>query len=42
GNARIKLNVDDSFSLKDSSFDFLYPWLDTQDYVLFSQTSLHR
>lgn len=41
GNARIKLNVDDSFSLKDSSFDFLYPWLDTQDYVLFSQTSLH-
>ncbi|HAY1556532.1 TPA: inverse autotransporter beta domain-containing protein, partial [Escherichia coli] len=36
------LNVDDSFSLKDSSFDFLYPWLDTQDYVLFSQTSLHR
>ncbi|HGT5072973.1 TPA: inverse autotransporter beta domain-containing protein, partial [Escherichia coli] len=40
--ARIKLNVDDSFSLKDSSFDFLYPWLDTQDYVLFSQTSLHR
>ncbi|HGW4334250.1 TPA: inverse autotransporter beta domain-containing protein [Escherichia coli] len=42
GNARIKLNVDNSFSLKDSSFDFLYPWLDTQDYVLFSQTSLHR
>ncbi|MBB8077462.1 inverse autotransporter beta domain-containing protein, partial [Escherichia coli] len=42
GNARIKLNVDDSFSLKDSSFDFLYLWLDTQDYVLFSQTSLHR
>ncbi|EEW9411792.1 attachment protein [Escherichia coli] len=42
GNARIKLNVDDSFSLKNSSFDFLYPWLDTQDYVLFSQTSLHR
>ncbi|HFS2767276.1 TPA: inverse autotransporter beta domain-containing protein, partial [Escherichia coli] len=42
GNARIKLNVDDSFSLKDSSFDFLYPWQDTQDYVLFSQTSLHR
>lgn len=42
GNARIKLNVDDSFSLKDSSFDFLYPWLDTKDYVLFSQTSLHR
>ena len=42
GDARIKLNVDDSFSLKDSSFDFLYPWLDTQDYVLFSQTSLHR
>lgn len=23
GNARIKLNVDDSFSLKDSSFDFI-------------------
>lgn len=42
GNARIKLNVDDSFSLKDAEFDFLYPWVDTKDYVLFSQTSLHR
>lgn len=42
GNARIKLNVDDSFSLKDAEFDFLYPWMDTKDYVLFSQTSLHR
>lgn len=42
GNVRIKFNVDDSFSLKDSSFDFLYPWLDTKDYVLFSQISLHR
>lgn len=28
GNARIKLNVDDSFSLKDAEFDFLYPrWI---------------
>ena len=42
GNARIQLNVDDAFSLKDSSFDFLYPWIDTKQHVLFSQTSLHR
>lgn len=28
GNARIKLNVDDSFSLKDSSFDFyIHGWI---------------
>ncbi|EPP4621244.1 inverse autotransporter beta domain-containing protein [Escherichia albertii] len=42
GNARIKLNVDESFTLKDAAFDFLYPWMDSKDYVLFSQTSLHR
>ncbi|WP_213133290.1 inverse autotransporter beta domain-containing protein [Citrobacter sp. FP75] len=42
GNARIQLNVDESFSLKDSAFDFLYPWVDTKQHVLFSQTSLHR
>lgn len=42
GNARIQLNVDDAFSLKDSAFDFLYPWIDTKQHVLFSQTSLHR
>lgn len=42
GNARIQLNVDESFSLKDSAFDFLYPWVDKKQHVLFSQTSLHR
>ncbi|MEG1124407.1 MAG: inverse autotransporter beta domain-containing protein [Citrobacter sp.] len=42
GNARIQLNVDDAFSLKDSAFDFLYPWVDTKQHVLFTQTSLHR
>ncbi|WP_087682950.1 inverse autotransporter IatD, partial [Escherichia coli] len=33
---------DEDFSLKNSQFDFLHPWYDTPDYLLFSQHTLHR
>lgn len=42
GTARISLGVDEDFSLKNSQFDFLNPWYDTPDYLLFSQHTLHR
>lgn len=42
GTARISLGVDEDFSLKNSQFDFLHPWYDTPDYLLFSQHTLHR
>ncbi len=42
GTARISLGVDEDFSLKNSQFDFLHPWYDTPDYLLFSQHILHR
>ncbi|SQK58105.1 adhesin [Escherichia coli] len=34
--------MDEDFSLKHSEFDFLYPWYETQDNLLFTQHSLHR
>lgn len=42
GTARISLGVDEDFSLKNSQFDFLHPWYDTPDYLLFNQHTLHR
>lgn len=42
GTARLSLGVDEDFSLKNSQFDFLHPWYDTPDYLLFSQHTLHR
>ncbi len=42
GNARLRLNVDENFSLKNSEFDLLHPWWETPDNMLFSQTSVHR
>lgn len=42
GTARISLGVDEDFSLKNSQFDFLHPWYDTPDNLLFSQHTLHR
>lgn len=42
GTTRISLGVDEDFSLKNSQFDFLHPWYDTPDYLLFSQHTLHR
>ncbi|MCS1338187.1 inverse autotransporter adhesin YeeJ [Escherichia coli] len=42
GTARIKLGVDEDFSLKNSQFDFLHPWYETPDNLFFSQHTLHR
>lgn len=42
GTARITLGVDEDFSLKNSQFDFLYPWYETPDNLFFSQHTLHR
>ncbi len=37
GTARVKLNVDKDFSLKDSSLEMLYPIYDTPTNMLFTQ-----
>ncbi|HHB9878057.1 TPA: inverse autotransporter adhesin IatC [Escherichia coli] len=40
--ARVSLGVDEDFSLKSSSFEFLHPWYETPDNLVFSQHTLHR
>ncbi len=35
--ARVSLGVDEDFSLKSSSFEFLHPWYETPDNLVFSQ-----
>ncbi|EOF5352533.1 inverse autotransporter beta domain-containing protein, partial [Salmonella enterica] len=42
GNARVQLNMDEKFSLKNSQFDLLHSWWEVPDAMLFSQGSLHR
>ncbi len=42
GTARVSLGVDEDFSLKSSSFEFLHPWYETPDKLVFSQNTLHR
>ncbi|HCP0517817.1 TPA: Ig-like domain-containing protein [Escherichia coli] len=42
GTARVSLGVDEDFSLKSSSFEFLHPWYETPDNLVFSQHALHR
>ncbi len=42
GTARVYLGVDEDFSLKSSSFEFLHPWYETPDNLVFSQHTLHR
>ncbi|WP_436883350.1 inverse autotransporter beta domain-containing protein, partial [Enterobacter asburiae] len=42
GTARVQLNADEKFSLKNSQFDLLIPWYERDDMVMFSQGSLHR
>ena len=42
GTARLSLGVDEDFSLKSSSFEFLHPWYETPDNLVFSQHTLHR
>ncbi|HAK9621548.1 TPA: invasin [Escherichia coli] len=42
GTARVSLGVDEDFSLKSSSFEFLHSWYETPDNLVFSQHTLHR
>ncbi|ELZ9240021.1 Ig-like domain-containing protein [Escherichia coli] len=42
GTARVSLGVDEDFSLKSSSFEFLHPWYEMPDNLVFSQHTLHR
>ncbi len=42
GTARVKVNMDKNFSLKDSSLEMLYPVYDTPTNMLFTQGAIHR
>lgn len=42
GTARVQLNADKNFSLKNSQFDLLIPLYDRGDNLVFTQGSLHR
>ncbi|MHC5308465.1 inverse autotransporter beta domain-containing protein, partial [Bartonella sp. LJL80] len=42
GTARIQLNVDDGFSLKNSQFEMLLPIYDKGNNLVFTQTAIHR
>ncbi|WP_156124010.1 inverse autotransporter beta domain-containing protein [Enterobacter sp. Bisph1] len=42
GTARVRIGVDSDFTLKDSALDFLLPWYQTPEWVVFSQQSIHR
>ncbi|HCR2979792.1 TPA: inverse autotransporter beta domain-containing protein, partial [Serratia marcescens] len=42
GTARVQLDADEHFSLKNSQFDLLVPLYEQQDLLAFTQGSLHR
>ncbi|EFC7612938.1 adhesin [Escherichia albertii] len=42
GTAQVSLGIDEDFSLKSSSVDFLHPWYETPNNLVFSQYTLHR
>ena len=42
GTAQVSLGIDEDFSLKSSSVDFLHPWYETPNNLVFSQHTLHR
>ncbi|ENR5393433.1 inverse autotransporter beta domain-containing protein [Providencia rettgeri] len=42
GNARLNINLDKKLSIKTSQLDWLVPWYDQPDLLLFSQHSIHR
>ncbi|EAT8683401.1 hypothetical protein FA044_18275 [Salmonella enterica] len=42
GNARVQLDADDHFSLKNSQFDLLVPLWERKDKLVFTQGSIHR
>lgn len=42
GTARVRLGVDRDFTLKNSDLDFLLPWYNAPEWVVFTQQSIHR
>ncbi|EMH0062747.1 inverse autotransporter beta domain-containing protein [Providencia rettgeri] len=42
GNVKLSLNVDKKLSLKSSQFDWLIPWYEQADMLLFTQHSIHN
>ncbi|WP_370619542.1 inverse autotransporter beta domain-containing protein [Citrobacter meridianamericanus] len=42
GTARVKLDTDENFSLKNSQFELLLPLFDSQNSLFFTQGGLHR
>lgn len=42
GNARVQLDADKNFSLKNSQLDLLVPLFEQKDRLIFTQSSLHR
>lgn len=42
GTARVRLDVDNKLSLKNSSLEILHPLYDKNDWMLFSQGGIHR
>ncbi|MTC69345.1 invasin domain 3-containing protein [Providencia sp. wls1914] len=42
GNARLNINIDKNFSIKNSKLDWLIPWYDHPKALLFTQHSIHR
>ncbi|WP_294104672.1 inverse autotransporter beta domain-containing protein [Providencia sp.] len=42
GNAKLSINLDKKLSIKNSQLDWLVPWYDKPDLLLFTQHSIHR
>ncbi|MTC22490.1 MULTISPECIES: inverse autotransporter beta domain-containing protein [unclassified Providencia] len=42
GNVKLNIDIDKKFSVKNSQFDWLIPWYDQEEILLFTQHSLHR
>ncbi|UBX50823.1 inverse autotransporter beta domain-containing protein [Providencia alcalifaciens] len=42
GNVKLNIDIDKKFSIKNSQFDWLIPWYDQAEFLLFTQHSLHR
>ncbi|HEQ1860061.1 TPA: inverse autotransporter beta domain-containing protein, partial [Providencia alcalifaciens] len=42
GNARLNIDIDKNFSIKNSQLDWLIPWYDQPQALLFTQHSIHR
>ncbi|HHR6131152.1 TPA: inverse autotransporter beta domain-containing protein [Providencia alcalifaciens] len=42
GNVKLNIDIDKKFSVKNSQFDWLIPWYDQAEFLLFTQHSLHR